>query len=138
MRVVAYSIRVNEKLCIAVANKKKHAITLVSNPLTEITAEFAQGKHAVVVCSSDMVTEIVVSKLAGLGVKYIVTRSAETLHIDLEATKRFCIRVESVSKPLLTLDEDEVAKILALEVISHLDKWQQDELALQTLQIFRA
>ena len=85
MKAVAYSIKPFEKEFLAKANQKKHDITLISNALSPDTAVYAEGKEAVIVFTNDDVSAFVIEKLAGLGVKYIATRSVGTDHIDKEA-----------------------------------------------------
>lgn len=97
MKAVAYSVRSFEKGPLALANQKKHEITLISNPLSEQTAIFAEGKDAVLVFTNDDVSAAVIEKLAGYGVKYIVTRSSGTDQIDLDAAAGFGIKVANVS-----------------------------------------
>lgn len=125
MRVVAYSIRSFEKEPLAIANHKKHDITLISNALSEDTAIYASGKEAVIVFSEDLVSAKVIDLLADLGIKYIATRSTLTDHIDQEAAARRHIRVANV--PASTLEEhlgDELSVALAEETILNLDRWQ--------------
>ncbi|MFD0764362.1 2-hydroxyacid dehydrogenase [Mucilaginibacter lutimaris] len=96
MKVVAYSIKPFEKEFLSKANQKKHEITLISNPLSLETAIYAEGKDAVVVFTNDDVSEKVIDKLAGLGIKYIATRSAGTDHIDRVAAGQHGIKVANV------------------------------------------
>lgn len=96
MKAVAYSIKPFEKEFIARANGKKHDITLISNPLGIETASFAAGKDAVLVFTNDDVSAPVINKLAGLGVKYIATRSTGTDHIDQEAAGLSNIKLANV------------------------------------------
>ena len=87
MKVVVYSTRPYEKEFIAIANHKKHDITLISNPLTSETIFFAIGKDAVVVNTDDDLSENIINSLAGFGIKYISTRSYSTTHINQVAAK---------------------------------------------------
>ncbi len=96
MKAVAYSIKPFEKEYLAKANRKKHDITLISNPLGPETAIYAQGKDAVVVFTNDDVSAPVIEQLAALGIKFIVTRSARTDHIDEEAAAAFGIKIANV------------------------------------------
>src|SRR5690348_15635687 len=102
MRVVAYSVKPAEKKPLAIANHKKHEITLISNPLSADTILYAAGKDAIVVFTEDDVSAEVIDKLAGLGVKYIVTRSVSDAHIDLAATARHGIKTASVPIDAIT------------------------------------
>lgn len=96
MKVVAYSIKPFEKEFLSKANQKKHEITLISNPLSLETTLYAEGKDAVIVFTNDDVSANVIDKLAGLGIKYIATRSAGTDHIDREAAGLHGIKVANV------------------------------------------
>lgn len=117
MKAVAYSVRSFEKGPLALANQKKHEITLISNPLDLQTAVFAAGKDAVLVFNDDDVSAPVIAKLAGFGVKYIVTRSTGTGHLDLEAAARFGIKVAHVPSysPHATAEQS-VALAMALNL----------------------
>src|SRR5580693_9091456 len=96
MKAVAYSIKPFEKEFLAKANQKKHDITLISNALGPDTIVYAEGKEAVIVFTNDDVSAFVIEKLAALGVKYIVTRSVDTDHIDKEAAARYSIKLSNV------------------------------------------
>ncbi|WP_316818992.1 lactate dehydrogenase [Pedobacter nyackensis] len=127
MKVVAYSIKTFEKEPLAIANHKKHEITLISNVLSADTVSYATGKEAVIVFEDDDVSADVIHKLADMGVKYIATRSISSDHIDREAATVRSIRIASV--PLLALSglsESELPMALAEETILNLDKWQQN------------
>ena len=96
MKVVAYSINPFEKEFLIRANQKKHDITLISNALSIETATYAEGKDAVLVFTNDDVSENVVNKLAGLGVKFIATRSKGTDHINKKAAEKRGIKLANV------------------------------------------
>ena len=96
MKAVAYSIKPFEKEYLARANQKKHDITLISNPLGPDTAIYAQGKDAVIVFTNDDVSGPVIKQLAAMGIKYIVTRSTGTDHIDQPTAAVFSIKIANV------------------------------------------
>lgn len=96
MKVTAYSIKACEKEFITRANNKKHDITLISNRLTVDTVCYAKGKDAVLVFPSDDLSEQILLDLKLMGVKYIVTRSTGTDHIDLKVAKSLGIEVASI------------------------------------------
>jgi lactate dehydrogenase-like 2-hydroxyacid dehydrogenase len=125
MRVVAYSIKTAEKEPLAIANHKKHEITLISNSLSAETAFYAKGKDAVVVFTDDDVSDVVIGKLADLGIRYIATRSTGTTHIDSEAAGSRNIRIANVPHTsLMHLNLSDLPMALAVETIRNLDKWQ--------------
>ena len=96
MKVIAYSIKVCEKELLTKANSRKHDITLISNRLTLDTISYAEGKDAVLVFASDDLSTPVLKELKKLGVKFIVTRSTGTDHIDLDEAKRLGIKVANI------------------------------------------
>ena len=96
MKVVAYSIKPFEKEYLAIANQKRHDITLISNALSLDTASYAAGKEAVIVVTNDDVSAKVIDKLAVLGIKYIITRSTGTDQIDKAAAARHGIKWSNV------------------------------------------
>jgi lactate dehydrogenase-like 2-hydroxyacid dehydrogenase len=125
MRVVAYNIKSFEKEPLAIANHKRHDITLISNALTVETASYAAGKEAVIVYSNDVVSAAVIDILADLGVKYIACRSTLTNHVDLEAAARRGLKIANVPGPAIdNRSEKEISLILAVETIMNLDKWE--------------
>lgn len=127
MRVVAYSIKSFEKEPLAIANHKKHDITLISNSLTAETVSYAEGKEAVIVFSEDRVSESVINSLADLGVKFIATRTTATSNIDQDAAAKRNIKIANVSAvSLLGITEQGMALALAKETILNLDRWQQN------------
>lgn len=127
MRVVAYSIKSSEKEPLAIANHKKHDITLISNSLSSATVSYAAGKEAVVVFTDDLVSEIVIERLAEMGVKYIATRSISTLHIDQAAAARRNIKIANVpAVSIMAITAAEMPLALAKETILNLDKWQEN------------
>lgn len=125
MRVVAYSIKSTEKEPLAIANHKKHEITLISNSLSTETVSFAEGKEAVIVFTSDDVSAEVINKLADLGVKYIATRSNDVSHIDATVAGLRHMKIANVPQMAIAgLSEADIPLALATETIHNLDKWQ--------------
>jgi lactate dehydrogenase-like 2-hydroxyacid dehydrogenase len=128
MKAVAYNIKHFEKEYLAKANQKKHEITLIGNPLGINTAIYAEGKDAVIVFADDDVSASVIEKLAGLGIKYIVTRSAETGHIDTKAAIANGIKVANI--PQYPMQENATLQALqdvANQTIINLDLWQANK-----------
>ncbi|MDA9555452.1 NAD(P)-binding domain-containing protein [Pelobium sp.] len=115
MKVVVYSVQPFEKEYLAKANSKKHDITLISNPLSDETTIYAEGKDAVIVYLTDDVSESVIQKLANYGVKYISTRSYVTNHIDKIAAKAAHIKLAHLPENYLySLSEHALSLALAL------------------------
>jgi D-lactate dehydrogenase len=115
MKAVAYSIKTFEKEYLAKANQKKHDITLISNPLGPDTVIYAEGKDAVIVFTNDDVSAPIIEKLAALGIRFIVTRSAGTDHIDKNAAAANGIKIANVpSYSPQAIAEHSVAMAFAL------------------------
>lgn len=127
MRAVAYSIRSFEKEPLAKANHKKHEITLISNELCIETAGYASGKEAVIISDKDKVTLNVLEKLAGLGVKFISSRSLTLEHVDKSAAALHDIKLASISLPHADSAPIDTALYnlqIANDTIHNLDYWQ--------------
>lgn len=115
MKTIAYSVKSFEKEPLAIANHKKHDITLISNSLNTETVHFSEGKEAVVVFTCDDLSAPIIEKLAAFGVKYIATRSTGTDHIDCEAAAKHSIKVANVpSYSPQAIAEEAVALAMAL------------------------
>jgi D-lactate dehydrogenase len=96
MKAIFYSTKLVEKDLLIKANKEKHDITLISNTLNIQTACRAKEKDVVVVFTSDDVSASVLHKLSDLGVKYIITRSVGTDHIDTDTAKKLGIKTANI------------------------------------------
>ena len=108
MKAVVYSTRSFEREYLAKANHKKHDITLISNALSLDTVAYASGKEAVIVFPSDDLSAVVITKLANLGIQNIISRSAGTAYIDVEAAAEHEMTIYKVDVEdpiLLTLME---------------------------------
>jgi lactate dehydrogenase-like 2-hydroxyacid dehydrogenase len=139
MKVVAYSIKSFEKEFLAIANQKKHDITLISNSLNVATAMYAEGKDAIIVCTNDDVSAAVINLLADMGIRYITTRSSDTAHIDKDAAALRGIKLANVpvtDSPKLITDDtaiprqrltSDALRHIADQTIHTLDLWQQNK-----------
>jgi len=142
MKVVAYSVKSFEKESLAKANQKKHDITLISNQLSPETALYAEGKDAVLVFTDDDVSAGVIGQLAGMGIRYIATRSVTTHHINKDAAAVLGIKLanatssspQAIVKSTAAWDASdqtyltgEALQQIADQTIKNLDLWQQDK-----------
>ncbi len=125
MRAVAYSIKSFEKEPLAKANHKKHDITLISNPLTIETAEYASGKDAVIISDGDALSDEVLKLLSSLQVNYIINRAFVTTDLNRAAATRNNIKLVSV----LSQAEEENLSLydIARCIIEHLDGLQENK-----------
>jgi len=119
MRAIAYSIKPNEKESLTLTNEKKHSLTLISNDLNDRTLLYAQGKEAVIISSYDLLDRRMLLALKEHGVRYIITRSRETTHIDLEEATRLGFKIANVPS------DNQSADLVSRAVIRNLDAWGQ-------------
>ena len=119
MKVVAYSIRPSEKEFLAKANQKKHDITIISNPLSVDTVAYATGKDAVIIFNNDELSAPVIQQLAALHVRFIVTGTTATDHIDRDMAAKCGIKISNVAPGTSQETADQTINIL--------DLYQQDK-----------
>ena len=96
MKAIVYSAGKIEKDILIKANAGKHELTWHTAPLGDETTRNAAGHQAVIVFVNDEVSCSVIAKLAALGIKYILTRSAGTDHIDDQAASKHQIEIKSI------------------------------------------
>jgi len=118
MKAVAYSIKPHEKECLALANGKRHDLTLISNELNTQTVFYAKGKETVIISPYDILDRNLLWELKHAGVTNIVTRSRTTTHIDLNAAAQMRFRI--VNAP-----GEQTPEALARQVIANLDQWER-------------
>ena len=127
MKAIAYNTEPFEKEFLAKANQKKHDITLIANPLSDDTINYAAGKEAAIVFTNDGISTSFIEKLAGLGIKYIVTCCSETNAIDQEAAVIYGIKISTISTDLLQEKTNNALREIADQTIKNLDLWQQNK-----------
>jgi lactate dehydrogenase-like 2-hydroxyacid dehydrogenase len=121
MKAVVYNVKPFENEFLAKANKKKHDITLISNSLNPDTIMYSAGKNCVIITEGDDIPANIIEKLAALGVKYLVTRSIETIHIDKETAFSFGLKLANL--PFFSpLPKNMQAN--ADQIIKNLDLWE--------------
>ncbi|SKB45091.1 D-lactate dehydrogenase [Parapedobacter luteus] len=117
MKAIAYSIKPQEKEHLALANGKRHDLTLISNELNAKTVSYAQGKEVVIVSTYDILDRDMLWELKNAGVKKIITRSKITTHIDLREATRMGLKVANAP------DEDQSVESIAKQTIRNLNAW---------------
>ncbi len=118
MKAIAYNIKPQEKESLALANNKRHDLTLISNELNERTVSYAQGKEVVIISTYDLLDRKMLWELKNAGVKKIITRSKVTTHIDLKEATRMEFKVAN------TPDEDQSIASIAQQTIRNLNLWE--------------
>ncbi|TZF86070.1 lactate dehydrogenase (plasmid) [Pedobacter sp. BS3] len=125
MKAVAYSITNFEKELLAKANQKKHDITLIANALGNETITYADGKDAVIVFNDSDISDEVIKKLAQLGVKCLITCSANANNNNHNILKQQNIAFTHI--PVSNngiLADREYLQAIAFRIIENLDNWQ--------------
>lgn len=119
MKAIAYSIKPHEKECLALANGKKHDLTLISNELNDQTVSYAIGKETVIISSYDILDRRMLWELRNAGVEKIITRSKVTTHIDLKEATRMGFNVANAP------DDDQSPVSIARQTIRSLNAWEK-------------
>jgi D-lactate dehydrogenase len=93
MKAIAFSVAAFEEPFLRDTN---HDLTLVENRLDPDTVEQANGYQAVLIFGTDDASRPVLIRLHQLGVRYLLTRSAGTDHIDQPTADELGIDVKSI------------------------------------------
>ncbi len=117
MKAIAYSIKPQEKEHLALANGKKHDLTLISNELNHRTVSYAQGKEVVIVSAYDILDHEMLWELKNIGITKLVTRSKTTTHIDLKAATRLGFKIANAP------EEEHSVESIAKQTIRNLNAW---------------
>lgn len=115
MKAIAFSVEEYEEPFLRDANHDQHELTLLPDRLSAGTADKATGYDAILIFGKDDASEPLLKKLADLGIKFIVTRSAGLDHIDTDAAETLSITVRNI--PVYSpsaIAEHAVALMLAL------------------------
>jgi D-lactate dehydrogenase len=96
MKVFAYSIKKFEQNLLETANAGKHQLTFSYAALSAQTAYLSAGFDAIVVFTNDDLSAPIIEILASQHLKYIITRSVGTDHIDLVEAGKHGMKVLNV------------------------------------------
>ena len=115
MKIIFYSIKDFERSYLLQANKMNHELTCVEEPLMPDTAVLAKEHEAVVVCTGDDVSTVVVKKLHGAGIKYIAIRAVGYDNVDIKTANNLGMKCANVPEySPYSIAEHAVALMLAL------------------------
>lgn len=96
MKAIGYSMMSFEQELLDKANEGTHQLKYLADRLSIENADTAAGYDAVIVFTNDDVSAPVIQKLAELGLRFVVTRSVGIDHVDLNAARKFGIKVRNV------------------------------------------
>lgn len=119
MKVIVYQISQIDKQFLALANHKRHKITIINVPLDETTAYFARSKDVVIITGDGCsVSYSILKKLVLLGVRYIIIWLKDPFTGNLPEIKHDRLQWTHIRN---TDPSD------AYEVISVINTWQKDD-----------
>ncbi|QBJ85240.1 hypothetical protein DDI74_02740 [Chryseobacterium gleum] len=119
MKVIVYQISQIDKQFLALANHKRHKITIINVPLDETTVYFARSKDVVIITGDGCsVSYSILKKLVSSGVRYIITWLKDPFTGDLPEIKHDGLQWTHIRN---TDPSD------AYEVISVINRWQKDD-----------
>lgn len=117
MKVIVYNINQEEKELLALANRKTHKITIITDPLNENTIHFAEAKDAVIIVHQvNQLSHIFTLKLISLRIPYLILKSKEEFFIDLSIIKKSGIQYH-----IIKCSDSRMAASLIIET---LDRWE--------------
>jgi D-lactate dehydrogenase len=93
MKVVAYGIQSCEREFLAIANQKKHDITLIGNRLTDETLFYAAGKNAVIIHDDMDISAELVTRLALMGINHVIVCETCNNESELRAIQEMATKV---------------------------------------------
>ncbi|MBP3041613.1 lactate dehydrogenase [Bacillaceae bacterium Marseille-Q3522] len=96
VNVTCYGVRDVEVEFFNKLNKYDYNLTIVKSSLNDETIEKAKNADAVIIRASCKANGENIKKLAGYGVKYVLTRTVGFNHVDLNAAKENDIKVARV------------------------------------------
>ncbi|WGI37052.1 NAD(P)-dependent oxidoreductase [Mesomycoplasma lagogenitalium] len=130
MKVICFGVRKVEEPIFHKFNKYGYELELRSNALTEETVDSVKGFDAIITRASDKVTAAVVEKVNSFGIKYLLTRTVGTDHLDLKRMKELDIksaRVPSYSPTAISELAFSMALMLNRKTLHFADKGKNND-----------
>ncbi|WP_449398067.1 hypothetical protein [Chryseobacterium wanjuense] len=116
MKVIIYNINQEDKKLLALANRKKHKITIITSPLDATTAYFADSKDVVI---TDHVSPEIITLLSSLHIKYLLFDSDELSPADISLIKNSGFTFIQIKS------SDQKPK--AYQIIEILNEWEKSD-----------
>jgi D-lactate dehydrogenase len=115
MKIICYSVQEFEKNSLAALSADSLEILLTPERCTFESLSLAQEFNAVCIFVHDTLTAAMMEKIAAYNIHYVITRSVGYDNIDLEAARRFGIRVSYIPDySTCTVAEHTLALLLSL------------------------
>ncbi|MDP9955488.1 Rossmann-fold NAD(P)-binding domain-containing protein [Epilithonimonas hungarica] len=119
MKVIIYNISQDTKKSLALLNRKKHKITIITDPLKDNNMHFSDEKDAVI-CDETSISPSIVGKLNSFGVKYLILRSMKQLPLQLANSEYHGLKCSKI--------EIDDSGSEAFQMIKILDAWQAESM----------
>ncbi|MDR4951262.1 hypothetical protein REB14_03560 [Chryseobacterium sp. ES2] len=118
MKVIVYHISQEDKKLLALANRKKHKITIIINPLSEATVHFAEAKDAVIIIDQEnLVSNRLIFKLISFGIRYFIFRFQEQAPVDVSIIQDTGLKYITITDSTLNMSS----------IIKILDAWEKSD-----------
>lgn len=118
MKVIVYHISQEDKKLLALANRKKHKITIIVDPLSETTVHFAEAKDtAIIIDQENLVSNSLILKLISFGIICFIFSFQEQVPVDVS------ILHDAGLKYIIILD----SKLAISSIIDILDTWEKSD-----------
>lgn len=118
MKIIVYNISQEDKRLLALANRKKHKITIIVYPLNEATVHFAEAKDtAIIFDQENLVSNHLILKLISFGLKYFIFRFQEQVPMDLSI-------IHDSGLKYINLPD---SKLAVPPIIEILDAWEKSD-----------
>ncbi|MDF2931496.1 MAG: hypothetical protein K0R36_827 [Chryseobacterium sp.] len=118
MKVIVYHISQEDKKLLALANRKKHKITIIVDPLSEATVHFAEAKDtAIIIDQENPVSNNLILKLISYGIKYFIFRFQEQVPVDVSI-------IQDSGLKYITVPD---SKLAISSIIEILDAWEKSD-----------
>lgn len=118
MKVIVYHISQEDKKLLALANRKKHKITIIVDPLSEATVHFAEAKDTVIIIGQETtVSNSLILKLISFGIKYFIFRFQEQVPVDISI-------IQDSGLKYITVPD---SKLAISSIIEILDAWEKSD-----------
>lgn len=118
MKVIVYNISQEDKKLLALANRKKHKITIIVDLLNDATVHFAEAKDAAIIIDQENpVSNSLILRLISFGIKYFIFRFQEQVPMDVSTIKDAGLKYFTVPD----------SKLAISSIIEILDAWEKSD-----------
>ncbi|WP_312900365.1 hypothetical protein [Chryseobacterium taichungense] len=118
MKVIVYYINQKDKEFLALANRKKHKITIIAGPLNNDNVRFAEEKDAAIIINpKNQLSDNLILNLISFGIKYLLFRTHNQFPVNTSIIK------DKGLKYLVVTAVD--SRLAASQIIDALNVWEK-------------